>query len=133
MMNAMDGKPSNNAVAKINLGLDAILSSPPAQRENVFAGVHRALGLWLATLEDSDADMAGRTEFIRKTRIYMRALKTYPATSEEWLEVFWAFRQMFERWTLGPDWRQPTTASRAAGEIERLKQNPFIVFKSESA
>jgi len=132
----MDGNIQNNAIAKINLGLDAVLTSPPSQRENVFAGVHRALGLWLATLDGltpDGADTTGRAEFISKTRIYMRALKTYPADSEEWLEVFWAFRQMFERWMPGPAWRQTSAASRAAGEIERLKQNPFIVFKSEEA
>jgi len=122
----MDGNPPNNATAKIAMGLDAVFAAAPARRGEIFAGVHRALGLWLETMECANPRSEAEMEFCRKTRIYLRALKTYPAASEEWLEVFWSFRQLYDRWTLGPA-AQPATS--AARELERLRRNPHLVMK----
>jgi hypothetical protein len=135
MVSAMNGQATNNAIAKITMGLDAVFATPPAQRAGVFAGVHRAIGLWLASLDTPEAALdeplaSGKAEFVRKARIYMRALKTYPASSEEWLEVFWAFRQMFDRWTQTPT-RRPTASGRADSELDRLRHNPHLVLKEE--
>lgn len=131
----MNDQVTNNAIAKITMGLDAVFAASPAQRAGVFAGVHRAIGLWLAGLDTPEVGMdetlrANRAEFVRKARIYMRALKTYPASSDEWLEVFWAFRQMFDRWTLTPS-RRSTAIGRADSELDRLRQNPHLVLKEE--
>jgi len=119
----------DNTIAKINLGMDAVFACPPVQRSNAFSGVYRAIGLWLMTL-DGGTDPS-QIDFVRRARIYMRALKTYPASSEEWLEVFRAFRQMHDHWTQTAPSHRELTATRAAGETERLRQNPHIVFKQE--
>jgi|SRR6185437_7918376 len=135
MVSAMNAPATNNAIAKIAMGMDAVLATPAPQRAGVFAGVHRAIGLWLASLDTPEAGVdesvgTSRAEFVRKARIYMRALKTYPASSEEWLEVFWAFRQLFDRWTLTPP-RRPVVSGRADSELDRLRQNPHLVLKEE--
>lgn len=125
---------TRSTVTKIAIGLDAVVTAAPVQRENIFAGVHRAVGLWLespdAAAENTKA--ADHEDFVRKARIYLRALKTYPAHSDEWLDVFASFRQMFDRWTQALPPAHPMdlhAGNRPTCEQAQPHQNARMTFK----
>jgi len=117
----METNSSN--IVKMAVALNSILESTANNRSAAFADAHRFIEHWLTNLEirtdqmPDDVDL----EFIRKARIYIRALATYPAHSEEWLEVFWSFQKMFERWARDADGarsdRQPMDVQEA--ELEK--------------
>lgn len=136
----MDTDATTNTIVKIAMGMDGVFTVQPIERAHAFAGVAAGVGHLLAGLEGNRVDgsqpeavTAVNSDFTCKARIYLRALKTYPAASAEWLEVFQAFRQLFDRWVAGPVWRPKTPASYAASELERLRLNPHLVLKTAIA
>ena len=128
---------ARSTVTKIAIGLDAVLTAAPVQRENIFAGVHRAISLWLESLDaaSENTTAADHDDFVRKARIYLRALKTYPAHSDEWLDVFASFRQMFDRWTQVLRPAEPVgvrAGNRPAGEQAQPHQNAGMTSNKRS-
>jgi len=111
-----------NIAVKIALAMDEVFEAAPCDRARAFAGVAVGIACFLAELENGPdvANTHGQSsvrDFALNARIYTRALETYPAASEAWLEVFTAFRQMFYIWT--GQAAAPSRLRRAAGETKR--------------
>ena len=133
----MDSETTHNTIAKISLGMDGVFATAPVRRGEAFAGVAAGISQFLAGLEriptrgdEPDATRAANTAFAAKARIYVRALKTYPAASEEWLEVFWAFRKAFDQWVLESAYCPATPVPHVVTELERLRHNPYLILKT---
>lgn len=127
----MTGKTSNSTPAKIARALDAVMAAQPSERAELFADVHLSLDQWLTMLEDQIGGPPEQADYVRRVRIYLRALKTYPASSEEWLEVFWAFHRMFDQWTIGR-FRPAVPNPAPDTEIDRLRKNIRLVLKDDA-
>ena len=124
---------------KISIVMEEIAAAEPSVRAEKFAGVARSLKELLDEyeashrgLEQSDAPDSPAS-FVRKARLYLRALETYSAATTEWLEVFWTLRKMFLRWIASLGLPAPTKAKGPVEEIERLRANPRLVFKEADA
>jgi hypothetical protein len=73
----------------------AVLDAPSNERTSRFLTLRAAFADYL--LELRQADGPGWAQFVASSETYLRALSTYPASSEEWLDVFRAFKQLYER------------------------------------
>jgi hypothetical protein len=82
---------------------DEVVGSTPETKAKAFSSLHLVISNWLRELPFGDGhadeqEMRARRDFARTAQVYLRALSTYPAASDEWSEVFWGFRQLFARW-----------------------------------
>jgi hypothetical protein len=75
--------------------IKAVLDAPANERTDCFLTLRAAFADYL--LELRHADGPGWAQFVASSETYLRALSTYPASSEEWLDVFRAFKQLYER------------------------------------
>lgn len=74
--------------------MSGILEAPPSERGACFAGLRDAFSPYRANLDQSTPEKAA---FVSCAQTYLRALSTYPAGSEEWLDVFSAFKQLHDK------------------------------------
>lgn len=72
-----------------------VLSAPAQERSTCFSTLWAAFHTYLAQLEDKDK-VPATVRFSASAHTYLRALSTYPAASAEWLDVFRAFKQLFD-------------------------------------
>lgn len=127
----MDAKTTNSIIVKISMAMDSVFACEPSKRDVAFAGVSAGMVHLLAELESISAPTPETKAFTSKVRIYLRALKTYPAANQEWLEVFWAFQQLFDRWAEDAQSSAKSRQSTGALEAARLRANRHLVFKTE--
>jgi len=84
-----------------------VLTVRARDRDASFRRFHVAITAFLAAIDTAvlpNADRLTRVErerFLRQSEVYLRALSTYSVSSEAWLNVFQAFKRMFDMHVFG--------------------------------
>jgi hypothetical protein len=72
----------------------------PADRGSAFAALSPALGAMIRNLEldyiVDEIDYEEVTKFTNLAKVYLKALQTYDASTDEWLAVFHQFKSLLE-------------------------------------
>lgn len=98
-------------------------------RAAVFNRFHVAMRAFLAEIDRAalpNADRLTRIDrerFARQTEVYLRALSTYSVTSDAWLNVFFAFKRMFDMHVFG----RPRNDLLKQPPHNPLKPNPELM------
>jgi hypothetical protein len=98
--------------------LSEVETAAPADRAQKYANLCTVLVP--AFMHDDKGD--GATAAQRNASTYLRALSTYPAASDAWLDVFRAFRKMLEAHFLPAAIR---TGATSGAKTLRFKQKAF--------
>lgn len=112
--------------------LASVMSARARDRARIFSGVHEELAQWLSDCEHEGPGKAilapcrDTERFFAQARTYLRALATYTASSDEWLDVFRAFKQLIDHNMVHPALRPPATplSRLSRGDIEKLQTVP---------
>lgn len=88
---------------KIAIAMDEILARQNQERAQAFASIHPILNQHLRDMEAEAFELPApiahvRNHFITTARIYLRALATYNAGTDAWMDVFVAFKRRFDKY-----------------------------------
>ncbi|HVZ30572.1 MAG TPA: hypothetical protein VG839_09275 [Asticcacaulis sp.] len=93
---------SDVAIEKMVIGMNDLADLRPEDREQAFVSIYPAMTLLLrnAELHIAGANAAEAqllAQYTQTAKIYLRALATYRAATDEWLKVFLVFKLSFDR------------------------------------
>ena len=102
----MSAEPGHDA-ARVSVLMKDVLDARVRDRAARFAVFCMAMTAFLPSVTVK-ADGLGRTaaaperdRFLRQSDIYLRALSSYPVTSDAWRDVFLAYKRMFDLHVFG--------------------------------
>ncbi len=98
---------SNSEAEVISSLMKDVMTTRVKERAARFAAFHQGFSPFLAALRDNSIVMDGnagrmdKEKFLRHAEIYLRALSSYSIASNAWLDVFAAFKRIFDIYVYG--------------------------------
>jgi hypothetical protein len=114
---------------EIALFMRDVVTARPRDRAAAFSRFRTAFESFLIEMDGAVLPNAGRLSqaererFPRQAEVYLRALSTYSVTSDAWINVFHAFRRMFDMHVFG----RPRNDLLRADPHNPLRPNPELL------